>query len=200
TFSPESAGGATRSVSRGFQMDCQFGPEAAPVSPSAQPGKDLEKLTSGTSGPYSGNLSGPATLQSCLASRLRQRLAAYGSLEYSLTWKEWPIIGQEPICALRASPLPTSDRDYTGWPTPTSRDHKDGDCDLEKNSVNAHLGRLVLLYSNAPKGDRGALNPALARWLMGYPEEWCQAAILSFRALKPHRKAASRVSAGTATA
>ena len=34
---------------------------------------------------------------------------------------------------------------FAGWGTPTSRDHKDGSCDLSKNPVNKRLGREVLL-------------------------------------------------------
>lgn len=35
--------------------------------------------------------------------------------------------------------------------------------------------------SPASTGKRGALNPALSRWLQGFPEAWCQAAIRASR-------------------
>jgi hypothetical protein len=42
--------------------------------------------------------------------------------------------------------------------------------------------------SPAETGKAGALNPAFPCWLMGFPPEWCQAAIAASRKLKPHRK------------
>lgn len=53
--------------------------------------------------------------------------------------------------------------------------------------------------SPAATAKRGALNPALSRWLMGYPVEWCQSALQAFRKLKQQAKRGSPVSRGTAT-
>lgn len=39
----------------------------------------------------------------------------------------------------------------------------------------------------APMENRGALNPALSRWLMGYPVAWCQASILAHRGMRKTR-------------
>lgn len=44
--------------------------------------------------------------------------------------------------------------------------------------------------SPAPTEKRGGLNAAFSAWLMGFPPEWCQAAIRAFRKLKPQRKLA----------
>ena len=96
---------------------------------------------------------------------------------------------------------------FGGWPTTTTRDHKDGDAQSCANvPSNCLLGRVVHLTSGptinlSPVGTakRGALNPALSRWLMGYPVEWCQAAIVAFRKLKQQAKSGSPVSKGTAT-
>ena len=121
-FSPASGAGPTRSRSRAGQLIAPSGPEAAPASPSVPLAKDLAPPTSGTCGRSSPTSSASASLQQSLASRLRAKLGVNGSPEYSLTWKEWAIQGQEPICALRASARPTSGRDCSGWPTPTLDD------------------------------------------------------------------------------
>lgn len=120
------------------------GRDHAPASRSALPEKGVEPQTNDTSGPCLPNSSEPASLQQCLGNRLRQRLAEIGSPEYSLTWKEWDIQGQEPICALRASALRTSASDCSGWPTATTRDWKDG-TPCENVSLNGLLGRVVWL-------------------------------------------------------
>lgn len=102
------------------------------VNRSVRQGRGKEKKTSGTSGRSSQDLSTPVSLQSLLSNRLRQNLAAYGSLEYSLTWKEWDIAGQEPICAVRASVHRTSGSDFTGWPTANAGPQNDNDSTWER--------------------------------------------------------------------
>ena len=79
-----------------------------------------------------------------------------------------------------------------GWPTPTTRDHKDGS-ECQNVPLNALLGRVAWLAGparltatgemltgcTAGMESGGQLNPALPRWLMGYPPEWCDCAVMA---------------------
>lgn len=57
------------------------------------------------------------------------------------------------------------------WPTPTTRDHKDGSF-TPNVPINSLLGRQVWNGSTAQTANKGSLNPAFPCWLMGYPTEW----------------------------
>jgi hypothetical protein len=116
--SPGSEGGITRLSSQDGRQTGRSGQEAAHVSHSAEQGRCGEKPMKDTSGQRCGGSLESADLQRSLESRLRANLGANGSMEYSLTWKQWAIGSREPICALRASGHRTSDKDYTGWRSP----------------------------------------------------------------------------------
>src|SRR5690606_5238107 len=88
-----------------------------------------------------------------------------------------------------------------GWSTPSARDWKDSP-GMSPTGTNpggsprsrpAQLPRQAALAlpgttsnsSPAPTENSAGLNPALARWLQGYPVAWCQAAIRASRKRRP---------------
>lgn len=83
----------------------------------------LPNSTPATSGQTSTVSSPPATLQSCLGSRLQARMDLDGSPEFTLTWKTQVISSRLQICALLGRAHPISDSVTTSWPTPSARDH-----------------------------------------------------------------------------
>lgn len=115
-----------------------------PANLSARQAKALGLLTSGTFGPHGFTSSKSAGLQCFLASRLLDVTASLGSTLYKLTWKDWTTPSGRFLRLLRASARRTSESAYTGWPTPTTRDHKDGSAQSCQNVPdNALLGRVV---------------------------------------------------------
>lgn len=123
---PESEDGHTHLSLQAWLQTVLYGQEAAPASLSAQPVHAKASTTSATSGPNSSASSLSASLQSCLESKLRRRMEGCGSQLYALIWKHWDMESGPPICALRASARPTSDKDFSGWPTPAAHDHRIG--------------------------------------------------------------------------
>ena len=89
-----------------------------------------------------------------------------------------------------------------GWPTPTTRDHKD-DQECPNVPTNSLLGREVwkadrpiritasgqaLTGSDAGTASSGQLNPRFSGWLMGYPTEWCEAALSAHHTRSPKNR------------
>lgn len=103
-----------------------FGPEVAPVNHLASQETCAEKKTTGTCGLTSSGLLASANLQQSLENRLHKRLGDYGSIEYALTWHHWDMPSGLPILRRRALAHRTSGKGCGGWPTPSTRDHKEG--------------------------------------------------------------------------
>lgn len=130
----------------------EFGRHLAHANLSARQAKAWGLLTSGICGHPSTTSSPSATLNASLVNRLQAKTQALGSTLYTLTWKPWVTPSGRSRFRLRASVRRTSGTDFTGWPTPTTRDHKDGS-ECPNVGVNALLGRQVWLAGwNTPDG------------------------------------------------
>lgn len=144
--SPESADGRSRFVVPDGPMIDLFGPVPHRANLSPRQAKDLGFLTSGTFGRISTGSSRSADLQKSLESRLRAKMSTTGSTLFNLTWKPWVTPSGVSRSRLRASARRTSETETSGWPTPTTRDHKDGG-ECANVPLNALLGRVAWLAS-----------------------------------------------------
>jgi hypothetical protein len=120
TFSLESRAGQRHFDWLSGHEQSESGPGVVHANHSRRQGSRKARPTNATSGPSFDASSPSAVLQSCLSSRLRQKLAVPGSPEYVLTLKEWPMPSGPPIFAARASARRTSGSACGGWPTPMS--------------------------------------------------------------------------------
>lgn len=142
------------------------GPEAALASHSVSPETAEELRTRGTYGPLFGGSSPSNALQRSLANRLAQAMDVNGSPEYSMIWKRWDMFAREPICRLAASGRHRSGSDFSGWPTPTSRDGRSERCsaEFEKRRRARTQGKPLSQVAGwcspmAQDGSRGSLPP-----------------------------------------
>lgn len=160
-----SVDGHSPCVSRDGPMTGQCGQALAPVSHSRQQDEKKECRTNGTSGQSGSVSSGSAALSRSLVNKLRQRLTTDGSTLFKLTWKAKDTPSGRSVCLLRASARRISDNDYGSWPTPTTRDHKDG---AEANvPVNALLGRTVWMTTWPTPKSQDGMSGGQAKRAMG---------------------------------
>lgn len=141
---PASVDGPSPSALRGCPTPSRCGPAAAHANLSATQARERGLLTSGTSGPHSCGSSSSGALQLFLENRLRAVTQGLGSTLYNLTWKPWRMPSGLWRSRLRASVRPASETGITGWPTPTTRDHKDGFF-CPNVPLNSLLGRVAWL-------------------------------------------------------
>lgn len=163
TCLPESADGVSRCGSLDGTTTRRFGPAPVRVSPS-----HVRALAKGPpirviSGRKCSGSSRTAGLQSALESKLKARMAAYGSMEYELTWKHWDLVSGPRICALRASRRRTFGSDCSGWPTPDSQ-AMNSNCDIDK-----HMARMERLKAKHNNGNGAGLTLGAASQLAGWP-------------------------------
>ena len=165
--SPGSGAGALRSEWPDGPTTDQSGPEAAPASRFPLPAKEPVQMTLGTFGLTCDDWLQSADPQSCsenkspapqlserLGARLMERLARFGSMEYSLTWKRRVTPAGRLFYQQRASGRRTSGRDCGGWPTATAVDRVRDEETLQKcadfrkrnanqNTVPLYLGEVA---------------------------------------------------------
>jgi hypothetical protein len=203
--SPGSVAGRSRLSLRAGRKMSKSGPARARASRSRSPEVVKEHKTSGTCGLNSEGSSKSATLQSSLGSRLQVRMGAFGSMEYTLTWKTWDMKSGVPICALRASGRRTSDKGFSGWATPRAQDSYErsnwkivrlaqigGAQQTLVRQVRGQLSGPPMKGSDAPMVQLGGLNPEHSRWLMGFPVEWGSCAPMVTRSSLKSRPSSSK--------
>jgi len=153
--SPESAAGRLPSSLPAGPKIARSGPAPALASPLAIPAAGSEPPTSDIYGPSSPASLRSASLQTFLASRLRARLAAFGSPEYELIWKVWDMPLGGPICALRASAHRTSGNGFTGWQSPVASEARQGFQDRTRGKKGTQISLTTQAVLNAPSPTSG---------------------------------------------
>jgi len=85
-----------------------------------------------------------------------------------------------------------------GWATPQERDGKGIDQNYQHGAINNSLPNQIEALgatstsSPAQTEKRGALNPALPRWLMGFPAEWDSCGATAIQSVRKSRQSSSR--------
>lgn len=144
--SPASADGRSHSDSPDGTTQEAYGQAVAPVSRSQARVTVKAAPMRATFGRRGFGSSQSAALSRSLVNKLKARLRTDGSIVFAMTWKEKATPLGRSVCLLRASARSISDSGSGSWPTPTTRDHKDGSAESCQNvPTNALLGRAVHL-------------------------------------------------------
>ena len=165
-----SVDGLTLCVSRDGETIGLFGREAAPVSPTASPVKNSDKMTSATSGLLTLTLSNSENLQSSLENKLRERLLIDGGMLSPPTWKASVTPVGRRFCQLQQSARRIDVTDCSLWvPTLTVTGSKGASKIRYRGSSQSH-GNLQDVLRSGPT-DGQYIHPKFAAWMMGYNTE-----------------------------
>ena len=141
--SPGSADGPTPSRLPDGPPTGPSGPDRARASRSRSPDAAQAPVTNGTYGPTCFASSVPPGPLSCWESRLRDRLAMAGSMEFPLIWSEKVTPAGRLISRLAPSTRRTSDSDCIGalWGTPCANpDGSSAEAFLERKRRGSRMG------------------------------------------------------------
>jgi len=75
-----------------------------------------------------------------------------------------------------------------GFATPRAEERSQRNSRDNYEALSKQVSGAITTSSRSATGNRGVLNPALPRWLLGYPEAWCLAAIRASRTLTKARR------------
>ena len=175
--SPESVDGPTPSDSPDGLTTDPSGPAVARANRTQWPASGAETTMNGTCGARCSVSSESASLQSALVSRLTALLAGRGSPLYALTWKALDMPWGGACFRVRALGLRTPGIGFSGLlPTPVTSEERDtarpqvlANCDR-----GGRLARWICARSLTARSiqEPVSTDPALSRFLMGYPPEW----------------------------
>lgn len=114
----------------------------------------------------------------------------------------WPFIEKMAAGEVQAQMTLSRAARMAGWRTPSASDGEGGSMDVllaQRNGYSPKLklrdqAPLAMTHGAIPSGSpvqterRGALNPALSLWLMGYPEEWLSCGVRAMQSSRRSRQ------------